>query len=236
MYAITNFVMSVCFILAIIYAVLYFKRRKTDHKRANKYALIAWIMVFLSLLGYWGNGLTPEAKKESLQESRESSIQAKKDAVQKAKQKAKQKSVQRINKYHHTHGLSGLKYQADKYLKKDDSVAFYHPVKVLGYDDSKPYNANIEFKANNESKATMKDGALSILEGIKKADYQDFSNITISFTQNVSNAYGQNLKNIPVLGYSFHRKTLKLMHPSNMDSSDLDKVADSHFDKHVAGD
>jgi len=38
----------------------------------------------------------------------------------------------------------------------------------LGYDDTKPYVANIEFKANNESKATMKDGAVSILEGVKK--------------------------------------------------------------------
>lgn len=136
----------------------------------------------------------------------------------------------------HTHGLSGLKYQADKYLKKDNSVAFYHPVKVLGYDDSKPYVANIEFKANNESKATMKDGAVSILEGVKKADYKDFSNIKISFTQNVSNANGKTLKNIPVLGYSFSRSTLESIDPNNMDSSDLSKVADSHFDKHVEDD
>ena len=103
----------------------------------------------------------------------------------------------------------------------------------MGYDNTKPYVANIEFKANDESKATMKDGAVSILEGVKKADYKDFSNIKISFTQNVADANGKTLKNIPVLGYSFSRSTLESIDPDNMDSSDLSKVADSHFDKHV---
>lgn len=96
--------------------------------------------------------------------------------------------------------------------------------------------ANTEFKANDESKTTMKDAALSILKGVKKADYKDFSNIKISFTQNVSNANGKTLKNIPVLGYSFSRSTLESIDPDNMDNSDLSKVADSHFDKHVEGD
>lgn len=157
-------------------------------------------------------------------------------ATSKSLQSSKLQASKQNNKDPQKHGLSGLKYQADKYLKKDDSVAFYHPVKVLGYDDTKPYVANIEFKANNESKATMKDGAVSILEGVKKADYKDFSNIKISFTQNVSNANGKTLKNIPVLGYSFSRSTLESIDPNNMDSSDLSKVADSHFDKHVEDD
>lgn len=171
---------------------------------------------------------------ESAQAASESRNQSTPDS--KVTQSAKPQSPNSVNKNPHTHGLSGLKYQADKYLKKSNSVAFYHPVKVLGYDESKPYNANIEFKANNESKATMEDGALAILEGVKKTDYKDFANITISFTQNVANAQGKTLKNIPVLGYSFHRSTLESINPENMESSDLVKAADSHFDKHVEGD
>ncbi|MCT3399001.1 hypothetical protein [Lentilactobacillus hilgardii] len=179
------------------------------------------------------------AAKEKVRKAAESSRKAKEEkegAALASSEEAASKDQNSTNNNPHTHGLSGLKYQADKYLKKDNSVAFYHPVKVSGYDDSKPYVANIEFKANNESKATMKDGAVSILEGVKKADYKDFSNIKISFTQNVSNANGKTLKNIPVLGYSFSRSTLESIDPNNMDSSDLSKVADSHFDKHVEDD
>ncbi|MCV3741080.1 hypothetical protein OF387_07560 [Lentilactobacillus hilgardii] len=172
------------------------------------------------------------AQKESQRKADESSTKAK----EKATKELHHHTSNSANNNPHTHGLSGLKYQADKYLKKDNSVAFYHPVKVLGYDNTKPYVANIEFKANDESKATMKDGAVSILEGVKKADYKDFSNIKISFTQNVADANGKTLKNIPVLGYSFSRSTLESIDPNNMDSSDLSKVADSHFDKHVEDD
>ena len=182
------------------------------------------------------NGLKAKKKaaaKASVKEAAESSKEGRNKEAAPASSEVASSSQKSVNENSHTHGLSGLKYQADKYLKKDNSVAFYHPVKVLGYDDTKPYVANIEFKANNESKATMKDGAVSILEGVKKADYKDFSNIKISFTQNVSNANGKTLKNIPVLGYSFSRSTLESIDPNNMDSSDLSKVADSHFDKHV---
>lgn len=225
----------IAFVVMVVYIVKFIKKRKKDSKLAGHFGMIAFAAFMASMLFYWVTTMTPQGQQNARNESRESSIEAVKDKKAEASSAAKQSSLDKKAAFDHTHGLKGLKYQADKYLKKDSMIATYHPVTVKGYDSSKPYVANIIFKANDENKGTMQNATLSILKGVQKVDYKDFSNIKISFNQEVTDDTGHD-HYIPVLGYSFKPSTIAQLKPGNMVGSNLKHVADNYFDKHVKGD
>ncbi|MFD1455189.1 hypothetical protein ACFQ44_05750 [Levilactobacillus lanxiensis] len=159
-----------------------------------------------------------EAETKSLEEARESSRQA----HQRKQELKKQKT-----------GLYGLKYQVNKAMKGNAILTY--KVKVMGVDSSKPYTANIFLQDKDAAGfkyGYAKSDAVTIMKGIKKANYQDFSKIGIIFTGDTVDKTGNKNSNTPLVKYRFTSKRISEINPDNMQS--LTSVANYYWKSDIS--
>lgn len=154
-----------------------------------------------------------EAESKSLEEAKESSRKTK----QRKQTLKKQKS-----------GLYGLKYQIKKSMKGNAILTY--KVKVLGIDSNKPYTANIFLQDEDAAGFKYdyaKSDAVTIMKGIKKTNYQDFSKIGIIFTGDTVDKLGNKNSNTPLVKYRFTSKRISEINPNNLQS--LTSVANYYW-------
>lgn len=126
--------------------------------------------------------------------------------------------------------LSILKKSIEKSLKDNDSLIFNYTISVKGMDYVKPYIANIIVKDNKDSQESCALATPDIIRGIKNINYQDYSNIKITFESNLVNQYGNKVKNDNILSYNFKKSTLdKINNPNSLTPSDLKNIANDYY-------